>query len=277
MSPFDNDATDAACTELLDLLLTDERAWMDELIVGAAAEEVYRRVGRSPEMDFSAGFDLDAYIKRVTDAAEAAEADQSPLSPGEKREAWFRFLGNVLWDTFSENNDVIGPEGKRYHLGSWRGTGGFLADYLNAVLAAEGSLDDGEVSGGPFTYIDFYMGNGGFRESEDEGRNALIRTLYLRIFERLKARGFDWRYSPPSTGLVSFPQPEPEEDPATYNPNAALAEAAEREEKAASLKALRADLEKSNAKAFEEAERNPPVIVRAYEEVYGRRPRYERG
>ncbi len=245
---------------------------MDELIVGAAAGEVYRRVGRSPEMDFSAGFDLEAYLKQMTDAAEAAEANRSPLSVAEKREAWFRFLGNILWDTFSDNNDVIGPEGERYHLGSWRGTGGFLADYLNATLVAEG-----EVSSGPFTYIDFYRGNGGFRESEDEGRNALIRTLYLRMLERLKARGLDWRYSPPSTGLVSYPQPEPEEGLATYSPNAVLAAAAEREEKAASLKALRADLEESNAKASAEAERNPPLIVRAYAEVYGRRPRYERG
>ncbi len=255
---------------------------MDELIVGAAAGEVYRRVGRSPQMDFSAGFDLDAYMKLVSEAANAAEADRSPLSDAEKRESWFRLLGNVLWDTFSENNDVLGPEGKRYHLGSWRGTGGFLADYLNAILAAEGSAaegsaDDGEVSGGPFAYTDFYMGNGGFRQSEEEVRHALIRTLYLRIFERLRGLGFDWQYSPPSTGVVSLPQPRPEQDPATYNPNAALAAAAEQAEKKASLEALRRDLEKSNAEAFAEAERNPPVIVRAYEEVYGRRPRYERG
>ena len=37
-------------------------------------------------------------------------------------------VGRCLWDVFSDNHEVIAPDGREVHLGSWRGSGDFIAD-----------------------------------------------------------------------------------------------------------------------------------------------------
>ena len=87
-------------------------------------------------------------------------------------------MGDCLWDVFSDNNDVTGPDSKVYHLGSFRGSGGFLADFLNAHYAPDYRYD----------YIDFYMGTLGGSD------RANLTPVYEWIFRRLYALDCDWRY-----------------------------------------------------------------------------------
>lgn len=237
-------ATDAACRELLDHVLQGERSWMDELAPGGVPSSAL-----APLVDRG-----------------AAEFKERPL-----RVRWLSFLGDVLWDVFSDNNDVVGPSGERYDLGSFRGSGGFIADHLNDRLASEGS-DEGR---GWFDYLDFYMGTLGlFGDGELDEQGS---PFYVRVFERLRERGCDWQYAPPAIGLVRFDQPDEEaDDPARYDPNAALAAQAERGRKEEQLGEFARQLAEANAEAFERAVREPPLVVRAYREVYGEWPVYVR-
>ena len=66
------------------------------------------------------------------------------------------------------------------------------------------------------------------------------------------------------------------DDPARYDPNAALAAEAERDEKEEQLDEFARQLAEANAEAFERAVREPPPVVRAYREVYGEWPVYVR-
>lgn len=249
MTGFDNDAPDDACRRLLDFLIAEERAWMRQTLdVPGAREAIFPQYRRDADPKVSDGALL--------------------------REGWYGQLGNVLWDVFSDNNDVCGPGGERYHLGSWRGSGGFLADYLNARLALETDPADVGEYYGPFGYMDFYMGSAGLAVTDE--MRSIVPPLYERVFERLRARDCDWEYAPPAIGMVRFQKPDPPDDPATYNPSEALAREAEQEEKDAEFDRISRELAESNARAFAEVERNPPPIVRAYERVYGCRPRYVR-
>jgi hypothetical protein len=53
-----------------------------------------------------------------------------------------------LWDVFSNENEVVDPDGQPVDIGSWRGAAGFLADQLNHE-SGESRCD----------YMDFYMGS----------------------------------------------------------------------------------------------------------------------
>jgi hypothetical protein len=198
----------------------------------------------------------------------SAEVSGRPL-----RVRWLALLGDVLWDVFSNNNDVVGPNGELYDLGSFRGSGGFIAGYLNDRLQAEAGDTPGQEGGRPFDYLDFYMGTLGlFGGAADE---KLGLAFYARVFERLREQQCDWHYAPPSIGLVRIGHPEEEnEAPERYDPGAALAAEAEQDEEEKQLAEFARQLAEANAEAFERAVREPPLVVRAYREVYGQWPTY---
>ena len=165
-----------------------------------------------------------------------------------------------LWDVFSENHDVLAADGRIADLGSWRGSADFLADILNAQLRTR-----------RFDYMHFYMGTSGFRLGSEPIDPA---PVYLLIFDRLRANGFDWRYSFPQIHLVDLrplagePDGGEESKPEWegYSPSEAFADEAKRRE-------LAGDLERRNREAIEAArDRPPPATVEAYRKVYGRFP-----
>ena len=98
-------------------------------------------------------------------------------------------VGDCIWNIFSNNHTVFNENGESYHLGSWRGSGGFIADVINSLQL---------VPGKSFDYMDFYMG-GVFSEER-----ADLTLVYEFIFNRLQAKQLDWAYSFPQMGLVSF-------------------------------------------------------------------------
>ena len=263
-------ATDAACSELLDHVLRGERSWMDELAPG----------GVGPTRRAASSWTTSAEVSgRGGEWRRPPEARRAALDRGrpfkELRDRWLGFLGDVLWDVFSDNHDVVGPGGERYDLGSFRGTGGFLADHLNDRLAAEGDEPGPEVEPGPFDYIDFYWGRAG-SSARAARRTRPPAVLRPRVREAAGAR-VRLAVRPAAIGVVRFDRPDEEtDDPARYDPNAALAAEAERDEKEEQLGEFARQLAEANAEAFERAVREPPLVVRAYREVYGEWPVYVR-
>ena len=172
---------------------------------------------------------------------------------------------------FSDNNEVVSPDGRAYDLGSWRGSGDFIARFLNARLADEGVAGASPWTDRPFNYLDFYMGLVG---DSDE----LLRPLYVHLFERLKTRGCTWRYAPPAIHLFRFNSPEgqEEEDPSSYDPGAAVLDGIREQEDEAREDDLLRDLSEENDEAHQRAVDEPPQIVLAYRDVYGEMPPYLR-
>lgn len=112
-------------------------------------------------------------------------------------------MGLSLWDIFSDNHDVVDPDGVAYHLGSFRGSAGTIAEMLNETYDL----------GRRYPYIDFYMGT--FLMEDDEP----FRPVYEWIFRRLYERDCNWHYTFPRLYLFSFDRPEDEsDDPAAYDP-----------------------------------------------------------
>jgi len=71
-----------------------------------------------------------------------AEHKELPLEPDrELRE----LIAMCLWDVFSDNHEVIASSGAVVDIGSFRGSAGFIADYLNRELGQD-----------RYGYLDFY-------------------------------------------------------------------------------------------------------------------------
>jgi len=190
----------------------------------------------------------------------ARDFRESPVEAG--REIG-ELVGQCLWDVFSDSHEVIGPDGGVLDLGSFRGSGGFLADVLNRKSETQ-----------QYDYIDFYMGTIWVAQRADR------TPVYEMIFRRLRGRGLDWIYHFPRLYAIDFrPLKEAmdqkdEPDWLNYSPSQALAEEAEQKEHDQKLAALRESLDEGYREAVEEAlKQPPPATVRAYEAVYDCFPR----
>lgn len=166
--------------------------------------------------------------------------------------------GACLWDIFSDNHEVIGPDGKGYDLGSFRGSAGFIADAFNRRYTDQEKEYD---------YIDFYMG------TIWSGARADLTPVYEWIFRRLYALDCDWIYHFPELGLVRFGKERTEaEDPSVYDPEEAVKQSIHEKEESTS-EGLGASINRLNREAKEKArEHPPPLIVQAYTNIYGAWP-----
>jgi hypothetical protein len=148
-------------------------------------------------------------------------------------------------------------------LGSFRASGGFLADILNRQLGTR-----------EYDYLDFYMGSSWLAGRAD------LSPVYQMIFRRMRKRNLDWVYHFPRLMLVDLRPltaalkeadgPEWE----GYDPSAALAKQGEESQRDQEIAELRQSLDEAHHDSVEAA-RNapPPATVRAYEEVYGGLPK----
>jgi hypothetical protein len=166
--------------------------------------------------------------------------------PGDTAREARELVGRCLWDVFSDNHDVIAPDGRLIDIGSFRGAGGFIADCLNREIGAQ-----------EYDYMDFYMGTIWIAQRAD------LTPVYRMIFRRLKARGHEWRYAFPRLGLVDL-RPLRK---AMGGPTGSVEDEAQRDR---ALAELRQSLDASHRQAVEAAwERPPPETVQAYQGVYG--------
>jgi hypothetical protein len=183
-------------------------------------------------------------------------------SPIEVEDEVRQLVGQCLWEVFSENHEVVAPDGRIVDLGSFRGSGGFLADYLNQKLTTT-----------RYDYIDFYMGNVFVWSRAD------LTPVYAMIFRRLKNRGCDWIYHFPELRAIDV-RPlrdalKENEGPewANYSPEEAFAKEQEDAKRDRELAELRERLDEGNREAMAEAAKQPqPKTVAAYRAVYGRDP-----
>jgi len=218
-----------------------------------------------------------------------AEHRETPVDPAtECRE----LVGMCLWDTFSDNHEAIGPDGRVADFGSFRASAGLIADFLNRrvkeprpespvlaelpELAQAAELLGLGASSGRYNYMDFYMG------TIWVGGRADLSPVYDMIFRRLKARGFDWVYHFPRLMLVDMrplaeamkEEKEGEPEWASYDPSAAVAAEREQAEHDAEVERFREELDQSyRESAARAAEGPPPITVASYQRVYGHLPR----
>lgn len=172
-------------------------------------------------------------------------------------------VGQCLWDVFSDSHQVLAPDGRVLDLGSFRSTGGFLADLLNQ-----------QTGGQQYDYLDFYMGTIWVAGRAD------LTPVYRMIFGRLRARGLDWTYHFPRLYAVDMrPLKESldrkdEPEWANYDPSDALAKEGAERERDQHLAELRESLDEGYRGAIDTALQGPPpTTVRAYAAVYGADPR----
>ena len=167
-------------------------------------------------------------------------------------------VGNCVWDIFSDNNEII-KDNKWYHIGSFRGSAGFIADWLNAISEKQ------------YTYMNFYMGSFGKNDDEDGD----LSPMYELIFTRLKQAGCDWIFHFTQMGLVDFSSAKNQEpdNPEDYDPNKALEKELKQKEEQKEKDDFRAKLDEMNAKEREDAlYKPPPKVVQAYRAIFGRFP-----
>ncbi len=168
-------------------------------------------------------------------------------------------VGRCLWDVFSDNHDVLGPDGRRIDIGSFRGAGGFIADELNR-----------QYGSGQYDYMDFYMGTAWITCRAD------VTIVYELIFKRFQSRRLDWVYQFPKLNLIDLrplrevldvkDKPEWED----YSPETDIAKQRGDQDREQRLAEVRGQMEDDHARTIEQARTGPPPrTVVAYESVYG--------
>ena len=183
--------------------------------------------------------------------------------PIEAEQEMRELVGQCLWDIFSDSHEVVGPDGRVLDLGSFRGSGDFLADVFNRQVGAR-----------HYDYMSFYMGTIWLAHRAD------LTPVYQMIFRRLRDRRLDWIFHFPRLHAIDFrPLKEALDqkhgpDWLNYSPSEALAKEAEQKEHDKELAEFREALDEEYREAVEEAlHALPPTTVIAYESVYGCFPR----
>lgn len=172
-------------------------------------------------------------------------------------------VGRCVWDIFSDNHDVLGPDDRVVDIGSFRGAGGFIADELNRQI--------GQTRYG---YMDFFMGTSWITCRAD------VTVVYEMIFKRLREQQLDWVYHFPRLSLIDLQplhellKPDDEPDWADYSPESALAQEREEQDRQQRLTEMKRKMDEDHARSLENARTGPPPrTVVAYQRVYGRLPR----
>ena len=168
-----------------------------------------------------------------------------------------------IWDVFSDNHDVIAPDGRQADIGSFRGAAGFIADFLNTKLGTS-----------QYDYMDFYMGTIWLSDRAD------LTIVFRMIFRRLKREGCDWHYSFPRLGVVDLGPLHDTLKPddgtpewAAYSPSASFEREQRQKDEDEKVDELRRVLDEAYRRDVEAArQRPPPLIVEAYRAIFGGYP-----
>lgn len=222
-----------------------------------------RRKGTPPppeeELDEEPDLSFDEFKHKFgTDWAERGREVDPVEEPAE-------LLGLCLWDVFSDNHSVIAADGREVSLGSFRGTAGEIAEFMDVRPCRTDEAGNRRGRSG-HDYMDFYMGTIWVQGRTDLG------PVYRLIFRRLKDQGADWKYSFPRLRLFS-PEEIAENLGIPYDPSAALEREQQRAERERETRRMQQRLDQGTLAAQREARAKPPPdTVRAYQEIYGRFP-----
>lgn len=226
-----------------------------------------------------------------------AQYQSEPVDP--QRECR-ELVGMCLWDIFSDNHEVIGPDGRVVDLGSFRASAGFLAELVNTQLGHDPGLAEAremerlkkmigvtsiesimqmaqadaeeKAAAQIYDYMNFYMGT-----QMVSGRTDLA-SIYQMIFRRLQAAGCDWTYHFPRLNIVDLrplrEQMEQEKTDFTdYDPSAAFAKEQEAATHNEEVSEMREKLDEAYRESVEEAQDEPPPkTVEIYRQVFGHFP-----
>lgn len=171
-----------------------EQLFAERLAIHRNLEHL-RRLGRG--RDGTAALD-----PRPEPTLEDVRREYEP-SPVNEEEEVTELVGLCLWDIFSHNHEVIAADGRLADIGSFRGAGAFLDEYLTRDQAGG---EDGD-------YMRFYMGTIWI------SRRADLTPVYAMIFRRLQAANADWVYHFPEIGLVELARRDDVDDAAGTMPS----------------------------------------------------------
>lgn len=168
--------------------------------------------------------------------------------------------GDCIWDIFSNNHTVYNQNLESYDLGSFRGSGRFIADVIDKMKL---------IPEKPFNYMDFYMG------SFVAEQRANLVPVYEFIFKKLKSKKIDWEYYFPRIGIVNFDNPADEDKSMKdYDPGISIQKQLEKEQKKEEVNKLRKDIDNIYKEEFDKAHYSAPAqVVQAYYQVYGHWPK----
>lgn len=117
--------------------------------------------------------------KKVIKLKTIKEFKQNNLNKIDEDYEFHYIFGLALFDIFSSENEVIDSNNKNYDLGSHRGSGSFIANYINFNYPQNEEFD----------YLDFYL-------SPRIRERGSFWDLYKFIFKTLKTNNCDWVYFP---------------------------------------------------------------------------------
>ncbi len=188
------------------------------------------------------------------------EYQQDDLNNISETEEFQYVLGLSVYDIFSNNHEVYSNDNQVYDLGSFRGSGSFIADFLNNKNPASKNYD----------YLDFYMGSVWI-----ESRANLL-PFYEYIFQILKNEKCDWNYCFPRLYLLDMRNKETNEAESTldYKPEKSMPNEIERINKEKEIEKFQNELDSSFQKGYEDAKYKPLIsIVQAYKNIYKSLPK----
>jgi hypothetical protein len=257
--------SDSECKALLSLIFNNAPDWQRRIAPkGWVNSEYIFLLHPTPQQQQKEHITITDNLNKLSKKKESeqkhldiSEFKQDDLTEISEFEEFQFILGLCVYDIFSNNHEVIGDDNKVYDLGSMRGSGRFIAEFLNDRIENPKKYD----------YIDFYMGTVWI-----EGRGNLI-PFYEFVFEKLKQASCDWKYSFPKLMLIDFNEnadPSDNQNMADYRPEQALQKKFESAEKEMQAKKIQDELDKAYQEEYEEAKYKPLYpIVQAYKNIYG--------
>lgn len=199
--------------------------------------------------------------KQDTTKVKISDFKQDDLTDISAYDEFLYILGLSTYDVFSNNHEVIGEDNRIYDFGSFRGSGGLIADFFN---------DNFPDNSKKYDYMYFYMGTIWIQE------RGTLAPFYEYIFQKLKELDCDWKYSFPRLHIIN---PKKIFDVSTdgkmedYAPEKALENQLELSDSDDQTKNFQEELEKIYDEEFEEAKYKPlSQIVQAYKNIYGHLP-----
>lgn len=185
---------------------------------------------------------------------------QDDLNDISETEEFQYVLGLCVYDIFSNNHEVYSNDNRVYDLGSFRGSGSFIADFLNNKNLVSKNYD----------YLDFYMGTIWIESRAD------LLPFYEYIFQILKTEKRDWNYCFPRLYLLDLHNKETNETetPSDYKPEKSITNEIERIDKEKEIEKFQNELDSSFQKEYEDEKYKPLIpIVQAYKNIYKRLPK----